>query len=173
MGEAGSDDRRTPEPESGWAEAFIGKTVAEVMVTQPKSLPVDATAGEVLGVFDDEHVHMVLLVERGILRGTLERRDLPTDLWSDAARGRRRMHRPALALATLSGRTVPPTMPVLEAWELLMARRSRRSAVVDERGALLGLLCLKRRLTGFCSDADVAARAAERDGHGAPGRASR
>ncbi len=41
---------------------------------------------------------------------------------------------------------------------MLLARGRRRLAVVDERGALLGLLCLKRRLTGFCSDADVAAR---------------
>ena len=34
----------------------------------------------------------------------------------------------------------------------------RRRAVVDDSGRLLGLLCLKQRLTGFCSDDDVAAR---------------
>ena len=153
-----------PEAGSSWAEDLVGKRVSQVMVTDPKSLPVDATVGEVLDVFDDDHVHMVLLVEGAILRGTVERDDVQTDLWSD--RDRHRMNRPALSLASLSGRTVLPTMPALAAWELLRARRSRRSAVVDERGSLLGLLCLKRRLTGFCSDADVAARAAERVGHG-------
>lgn len=173
IGEAASGGGAAAEPRWSWAEALVGKTVGQVMVTHPKSLPVDATVGEVLDVFDDDHVHMVLLVEGAILRGTLERQDFPADLWSASARDRRRMDRPALILASLSGRTVSPTMPVLAARELLLARRSRRSAVVDERGALVGLLCLKRRLTGFCSDADVAARAAERVGHGMPGRAPR
>ena len=153
------------EPRRSWAEGLVGETVGQVMVTHPKPLPVDATVGEVLDVFDDDHVHMVLLVEGAILRGTVERHDLPGDLRSASERDRRRMDRPALVLASLNGRTVSPTMPVLAARELLLARRSRRSAVVDERGALLGLLCLKRRLTGFCSDADVAARAADRVGH--------
>jgi hypothetical protein len=42
-----------------------------------------------------------------------------------------------------------------------VARGERRRAVIDADGRLLGLLCLKSRLTGFCSDSDVAARAAE------------
>lgn len=165
IGEAVGGGGATAEPRWSWAEGLVGRTVGQVMVTHPKSLPVDATVGEVLDVFDDDHVHMVLLVEGAILRGTLERHDFPADLRSASARDRRTMDRPALILASLSGRTVSPTMPVLAARELLLARRSRRSAVVDERGALLGLLCLKRRLTGFCSDADVAARAADRVGH--------
>jgi hypothetical protein len=43
----------------------------------------------------------------------------------------------------------------------MLRNRLRRIAVVDEHGALLGLLCLKRSGTGFCSDDDVAARAAD------------
>ena len=35
---------------------------------------------------------------------------------------------------------------------------ARRLAVVDEHGDLLGLLCLKQRRAGFCSDDDVRAR---------------
>ncbi len=42
----------------------------------------------------------------------------------------------------------------------LIHRGLRRLAVVDDNGLLMGLLCLKRKLTGFCSDADVAARGA-------------
>jgi hypothetical protein len=40
----------------------------------------------------------------------------------------------------------------------MLAAGLRRLAVVDGQGSLLGLLCLKRHLGGFCSDADVAAR---------------
>ena len=42
------------------------------------------------------------------------------------------------------------------------AGTSGRLAVIDEECRLLGLLCLKRTRLGFCSDADVQARAAER-----------
>jgi hypothetical protein len=37
----------------------------------------------------------------------------------------------------------------------------RRTAVISADGRLLGLLCLKARGTGFCSDGDVRARALE------------
>jgi hypothetical protein len=53
---------------------------------------------------------------------------------------------------------VPPHLPAEEAHQLLLSTGQRRRAVVDHSGRLLGLLCLKRRLTGFCSDNDVAAR---------------
>ena len=41
----------------------------------------------------------------------------------------------------------------------LIAAGARRLAVVDGHGLLRGLVCLKRRRTGFCSDLDVRARA--------------
>jgi hypothetical protein len=44
----------------------------------------------------------------------------------------------------------------------LIAHGQRRLAVVDDAGVLAGLLCLKRKLTGFCTDADVGARVTER-----------
>jgi hypothetical protein len=46
----------------------------------------------------------------------------------------------------------------------MRAQSTRRLAVVDGTGRLVGLLCLKRTLDGFCSDADVRARAVERGG---------
>jgi CBS domain-containing protein len=61
----------------------------------------------------------------------------------------------------LSGRTVPPTASADEAAQVLVATDARRLAVVDGDGVLLGLLCLKRRRTGFCSDRDARARAAD------------
>jgi hypothetical protein len=47
-------------------------------------------------------------------------------------------------------------------WAGMVARGRRRLAVVDDRGLLVGLLCLKRSGRGFCSAADVAARARDR-----------
>lgn len=125
------------------------RTVGQVMVTDPRTMAPDATVGEVRAAFLDDHVHMVLLTEAGVLVGTLVRADL-----HDAAAGR-----PARALAVLAGRTIGPSVPTEEATRILDAAGARRLAVVDRDGGLLGLLCLKRRRRGFCSDQDVAARA--------------
>ncbi len=126
------------------------RTVVEVMVTEPKTMPPGVTTGDVRAAFRDDHVHMVLLTDAGALVGTLVREDLREA--PDAA--------PARGLANLAGRTVAPSAPADEVRGLMLAAGARRLAVVDRQGALLGLLCLKRSRTGFCSDRDVAARAA-------------
>ncbi len=126
-------------------------TVGEVMVTDPKTMACDVAVGDVRAVFRNDHVHLVLLTGAGVLLGTLVRDDV-RDAPDEA---------PALPLAVLAGRTIQPTAPADEAGQLLVAADARRLAVVDDDGVLLGLLCLKRRRTGFCSDRDVRARAAE------------
>ncbi len=126
-------------------------TVADVVVRLPKTVPANASVAEARSCFADDHVHMLLFTESGRLLGTLVREDL-----DETASG------PALRHARLTGRTVSADLPAEDARQLLLRRGQRRLAVVDRDGALLGLLCLKRRRTGFCSDADVAARAAER-----------
>lgn len=131
---------------------LVGKTVAEVVVRVPKTLPPDTSVAVARAALADDHVHMLLLTDQGRLLGTLVRDDLPDHL-SGAGR--------ALAHSVLSGRTVSADAPAEEARRLLFERGQRRFAVVDGEGSLLGLLCLKRRLTGFCSDRDVAARAAD------------
>jgi hypothetical protein len=65
---------------------------------------------------------------------------------------------PALAWSTLVDRTVSPDTATAVVHGLLISRGIRRVAVVTADGSLLGLMCLKQRRTGFCSDADVAAR---------------
>ncbi|GAB6897253.1 CBS domain-containing protein [Kineosporia succinea] len=124
-------------------------TVGDLVVRHPKTLPAGITVGQARAAFGD-HVHMLLLTEHGVLRGTLVREDLTGDAGS-----------PALDRARLEGRTIPADVPADQARELLVRRGARRLAVVDDTGHLLGLLCLKRRLHGFCSDADVEARAAD------------
>ncbi|GAA1671628.1 hypothetical protein GCM10009745_12900 [Kribbella yunnanensis] len=128
-------------------------TVAECMITIPKTLPLDTTVEAVHAAFEDTHVHLLLLVADGILHGTLLRADVAT-----AAAGT-----PALSLATLTDRTIAPHESITTAQERLAGLGQRRLAVVDSSGRLLGLLCLKRDHTGFCTDAGVAARARESD----------
>ena len=125
------------------------RTVADVAVHRPKTLAAAATVGTARAELEDEHVHMLLLTRDGLLLGTLVRADLA---------GPARDSEPALRYAALAGRTIGPTVRAAEALRLLVGRDERRRAVVDDDGRLLGLLCLKRRGTGFCSDADVAAR---------------
>lgn len=128
------------------------ETVADAMVTAPKTWPAGTTVAEARAAFADDHVHMLLLVCDGVLLGTLVRDDLP---------GHARPATAALRLATLSDRTARPDQPIEEVRQQLIATGHRRLAVVDGSGRLLGLLCLKRDLTGFCSDSGVATRAAD------------
>lgn len=104
------------------------------------------------GVSDD-HVHMLLIVEKSRLVATLIRGDIPTSALD---------HAPAIAYGTLESRLIGPNEPAEHAWREMRDLGIRRLAVVDEAGILLGLLCLKASGKGFCSDDNVAARAAAR-----------
>ncbi|MBC2935037.1 CBS domain-containing protein [Nocardioides sp. zg-1228] len=137
--------------------------VAEVMLRSPIVLDGEATVADVQEVLASPHVHMVLLTGTGRvgeqLLGTLVRRDL-------AAAGSG--EQPALAHAVLEGRTIGADLPAEQVRRAMRAVGERRVAVVDRQGLLVGLLCLKRHGGGFCTDAGVASRRAERtDGPGA------
>lgn len=120
----------------------------DVMVRHPKTLPASATVQEARDALADDHVHMVLLTDGGQLVGTVVRSDLP----EEEVRG------PAMSWATLAGRTVVADEPSAAIHRMLRDRGLRRAAVVDAKGRLLGLMCLKRHQRGFCSDDDVASR---------------
>lgn len=127
-----------------------GRLVRDVMITIPKTLSALSSVDEARAALADDHVHMVLLTQETVLEGTLTRADLPA-----SARG----DRPVLPWSTLSGRTVGPDAPAALLRDVLVRSGLRRLAVVDTDRTLLGLLCLKRSGTGFCSDVDVASRA--------------
>ena len=138
--------------------AFAGRTVADAMVTRPHVHGPATTLADARDVLLDTHVHLLLLVEGGRLLGTVSREDL--------ARGESqgRTEGAALAVARLGDRTVAPGEPLDAAYAVMRAAGQRRRAVVDADGHLVGLLCLKRSGAGFCTDAGVAARVAERAG---------
>lgn len=132
-------------------DAMLTGTVAEAALRQPKTLSPETTVREARLALADDHVHMLLLTAGDRLLGTLLRDDLATADSDDDL---------ALAYAVLDGRTVPSTVNAEVMRRVLVSRGARRRAVVDRDGRLVGLLCLKRRQHGFCSDADVAGRAA-------------
>lgn len=128
--------------------------VRDVMVTAPKLLGPDATVDQIRLVFEDNHVHMALIVakDRRLLTA-IDRSDIPPAVDGTAR---------ASALGTLVGRTVNPDCLLSTATSDLRSSGRRRFAVTDEQNRLLGLLCLKRSGNGYCSDEGVRARAEER-----------
>lgn len=129
-------------------------TVAAAVLRGPKVSPASMTAREAGVAFADDHVHALLVVEHGVLLAVVERADLVGVPGTT----------PAALAGRLAGRTVGPGADLAATWADMAARGRRRLAVVDRGGVLVGLLCLKRAGHGFCSDADVAARAADRQG---------
>lgn len=130
--------------------------VAEVMLRSPIVLEGSATVDEVRTVFASTHVHMVLLTPTGRvgepLLGTLVRDDLAPEAAPGAV----------LPHARVAGRTVGADLLADDVRRSMQATGQRRAAVVDGDGLLLGLLCLKHHGGGFCTDAGVASRRAER-----------
>jgi hypothetical protein len=132
------------------ATAAAEPRVSDAMVTCPKTHDLDTGVDEIRAFFADEHVHMALIVTPdGRLLTTIERPDLPV---SSPVLSR------AADLGTLTGRTADPGQVLDAVTGMLLRERRRRLAVVDGCGRLLGLLCLKRDGTGYCSDENVRQR---------------
>lgn len=131
-----------------------GHRVGETMLREPKVLPFDARVCDALEHFEDDHVHAALVVDPvGRLCSVVVREDLLDRLPGDAV----------AAAGRLEERTVDVDADLETTWRAMCALGQRRRAVVDPMtGRLAGLLCLKRSGSGFCSDADAAARAADR-----------
>lgn len=129
-----------------------GATVADVMIREPKLCDSTVTVGEVRELFSDDHMHAVLLVRNKRLLSVIERGDIP-------------LCAPATAQASPLGRrgdrVISAGAPVELAYQQLRGG-GRRLAVVDEIGDLIGLVCLKRSRTGFCTERDIRDRASER-----------
>lgn len=147
----------------GWRPGNPSRlVVADAMLGRPSLCSTLATVDDIRRLFANDHIHAALLVEGGRLLAVVERRDLVGALGSGQARHRGR----------LVGRTVGADVPLNTVYRWMNRSGARRLAVVDPRGELLGLLCLKAKRNGFCSADDVAERAKERAAFGAAGHPS-
>jgi CBS domain-containing protein len=129
--------------------------VWDAMVTVPKTHGMGTPLEDIRSLFEDDHVHMALIVAEGRLITTIERSDLVEPF---------RGSTPADQVGTLVGRTISPDRPLDEVTAALKRSGKRRLAVADGSGGLLGLLCLKRDGSGYCSDDGVRQRAAQSRG---------
>lgn len=122
------------------------ETVAEAMLRQPTVHPADLTVGEARAAFAAHpKTHLLLLVHDDVLVAALTRDDLSGAGDEEAA----------AQLGSLAGRTTPADVQVEELRTAMADSGLRRIAVVDEASRLLGLLCLKASLDGFCTDEGV------------------
>jgi hypothetical protein len=127
------------------------RPVADAMVTRPKTHGPRSGLEKIRAFFEDDHVHVALIVAAdGRLMTTIERSDLAAATSSSA---------PVAKLGTLIGRTAGPADPLGAVTATLLREGRRRLAIVDGSGRLLGLLCLKRDGTGYCSDEGIRERA--------------
>jgi hypothetical protein len=134
------------------ALAITTGCVADAMVTSPKTCGPKAPLGAVQALFEDDHVHMALIVAAdGRLLTTIERPDLAGPVQASAL---------ARQFGALAGRTIGPYQSLQYAKAILKRAERRRLAVIDDSGLLIGLLCVKRHGDGFCSDEGVRQRAA-------------
>jgi CBS domain-containing protein len=134
------------------------QTVAEAMLSIPRMHSPGTTVGEVAEFFGDDHVHAALIVSpAGHLEAVVERADIAAYPAPDAPAP----DAPAAPFGRLDGRTVGAGADLAEVHRAMIAAGRRRVAVIGADGQLLGLLCLKRSRTGFCSDQDVLSRRRE------------
>ena len=128
------------------SDDFSGLTVADVMLRRPKTLPTSATVGDVRSMLRNPSVQMVLIADRGRFCGAVT--EIPEDARDDEQ---------AISYADRHPESLPATESARTAFEVTARRPDRRVVVLDERSALLGLLCLDASRTRFCGGA-----------HGAP-----
>jgi hypothetical protein len=109
------------------------------MLRDPKTLPGDASVGEVRVQLANPKVQMVLLAESGKLVGAVTA--IPANAAADEQAAR---------YADPNPDTISPIESAITAFDRAVASPQRRVIVVDGEGNLLGLLCLNPCRTRFC-----------------------
>jgi CBS domain-containing protein len=123
-------------------EEAARKTVGDVMIRKPKTLPGDALVRDVRFAFERPKTRTVLLADGERFVGAIERGGLPGDAPDDA---------PARDYVESEPLTAVGATPMSDAIGLLERRDEQRLVVLDEDGITLrGLLCGNRTATGFC-----------------------
>ena len=121
--------------------ALTGQTVADVMLSKPKTLAASASVGEARAALENQSVQMVLLVDGETFAGAIT--EIPADSAADA---------PARDFVNGAAETISPDVPAAEALERIQHNEHRRIVVLAADGTTLaGLLCLNARRTNFCA----------------------
>jgi predicted transcriptional regulator len=121
----------------------VRRSVRDVMLSRPKTLPADATVADLRRLFANPRVETAVLVDRSRFVGVIDREGVDEVLPDDV---------PARSLARGDGVTIGADATVADAMARLDANRASRLVVVGDDGVTLqGLLCLNTRRTGFCA----------------------
>ena len=124
-------------------DTAIEKTVAEVMIAAPKTLPSATSVADVNAAFANTSVRIVVLADGGAFRGAIVRGAVPASAAGDE---------PALAYADTSPLSARPGMSMRDAVGLLDLCPEPRLVVLDDDATTLrGMLCLNRRENAFCT----------------------
>jgi len=129
------------------ADVGDGQVAADLMLRDPKTLPGDASVGEVRVQLGNPKVQMVLLAESGKLVGAVT--DIPANAAGDEH---------AAGYTDPNPDTISPSESAITAFARAVASPHRRVIVVDDDGSLLGLLCLNASRTRFCQTPGSTAR---------------
>jgi CBS domain-containing protein len=113
---------------------------ADLMLRDPKTLSVEASVGEARELLANPKVQMVLLADGQAFKGAVTH--IPAEA---SARDR------AVNYVDPDAEVISPQASDDEAFERAAANPTRRLIVLDEADNLLGLLCLNKNRTGFCT----------------------
>jgi CBS domain-containing protein len=127
----------------------MGKSVQEVMTSNPVSIEADSPVVEAAKIMKKEDVGIVPVVEGGRLVGTVTDRDIATRV---VAEGKEPRSVNVREIASTDLVTVYPQQDLNEALHLMANHQVRRLPVVEQDG----------RLVGIVAQADVAREADDR-----------
>jgi CBS domain-containing protein len=127
---------------TGTREQAAGKRIGDVMVRRPKSLPVDATVGDVRRKLENPSLRNVVLLDGTAFAGLIDRGQVPADAPDSAA---------ARQFAASDVPTTTPDAPVPDVLAAMDAGQLSRLVVLDADGrTFAGLVCLDHTSEGFC-----------------------
>jgi CBS domain-containing protein len=123
------------------APPLEGRTAADVVHSRFSTTPAAATVGDLRDYFAaSASRQLALLVDGDRYVGAISRADLPADAEASA---------PAAGFAQ-AGPVIAPDAPARDAWEGALAEPSQRLPVVDDGGALVGVIAINHTRDGFC-----------------------
>jgi CBS domain-containing protein len=127
---------------TGTREEAAHKRIGDVMVRRPKSLPVDATVGDVRRKLENPSLRNVVLLDGTTFAGLVDRGEVPADAPDGA---------PAREFAASDVPTTTPDARVPDVLAAMDADQLSRIVVLDTDGCTFaGLVCLDHTGEGFC-----------------------